>query len=134
MLLSMPGGLEGVKGMVAEFHKRGVRVLFPFMLWDQGTRDPGAPWPGALARLMAEIDADGMNGDTQDGTPLSFSLAAEATGHSLVFQPEGPPHDEALSWNLMSWGQYNFDFVPKIDRFRWLEPQHMVNISDRWNR
>jgi len=49
----MPGGLEGVKGMVAEFHKRGVRVLFPFMLWDLGTRDPGAPWPEALTRLMA---------------------------------------------------------------------------------
>jgi iron(II)-dependent oxidoreductase len=133
-LRAMPGGIEGVKGMVADFHRRGVHVLFPFMMWDQGTRDPGAPWPQALARLMAEIGADGMNGDTQDGVPQSFSLAADAAGHPLVFQPEGPPHDEALSWNLMSWGQYAFTFAPKVDRFRWLEPRHMVNISDRWNR
>ncbi len=34
----------------------------------------------------------------------------------------------------MSWGQYDFGFVPKVDRYRWLEPRHMVNISDRWNR
>jgi hypothetical protein len=134
MLRTLPGGVLGVKGMIADFHRRGVRVLFPFMMWDQGTHDPGAPWPQALTQLMAEIGADGMNGDTQDGVPLSFSLAAEATGHPLAFQPEGPPDDEGLSWNLMSWGQYAFDFVPKVDRFRWLEPRHMVNISDRWNR
>ena len=28
-------------------------ALFPFMLWDHGTRDPGAPWPQALARVRA---------------------------------------------------------------------------------
>jgi gamma-glutamyl hercynylcysteine S-oxide synthase len=36
----------------------------------------------------------------------------------------------------MTWGQYSgqFSFVPGVDRFRWLETRHMVNISDRWNR
>jgi len=134
MLLSMPGGLDGVRGMVADFHRRGVRVLFPFMMWDHGTRDPGAPWAQALARLMADIGADGMNGDTQDGVPLTFSTAAEQIGHPLAFQPELPFADEALAWNVMSWGQYTFDAVPKVDRYRWLEPRHMVNISDRWAR
>ncbi|MGA2870092.1 MAG: hypothetical protein ABSF34_13160, partial [Verrucomicrobiota bacterium] len=55
MIRSMPGGVAGVKQMVAEFHKRGVRVLFPMMMWDQGTRDPGKSWPDAIAGLMAEI-------------------------------------------------------------------------------
>lgn len=133
-LLGMPGGLEGVKGMVADFHRRHVRVLFPFMLWDHGTREPDAPWPEALTRLMAEIGADGMNGDTQDGVPLSFVAAADRTGHPLAFQPEFPLPDEDLSWNTMSWGYYAFEAVPKIDRYRWLEPRHMVNVSDRWGR
>jgi iron(II)-dependent oxidoreductase len=84
MVLSMPGGLEGVRGMVADFHRRGVKILFPFMLWDHGTRDPGVPWAQALARLMADIGADGMNGDTQDGVPLTFSTAAEQIGHPLA--------------------------------------------------
>jgi formylglycine-generating enzyme required for sulfatase activity len=136
MIRSMPGGVAGVKQMVADFHKRGVGVLFPMMMWDQGTRDPGKPWPDAIAELMKEIDADGINGDTQDGVPLAFSLAADKVGHPLAFEPEGGPSDEALAWNVMGWGQYGgqFDFVPGVDKYRWLEPRHMVHISDRWNR
>ena len=136
MIRSMPGGIEGLRAMVADFHRRNVRVLFPMMMWDQGTRDSGKSWPQTIAELMKEIGADGINGDTQDGVPLAFSQAADAVGHTLVFEPEGGPSDEALAWNLMTWGQYGgqFGFIPGVDRFRWLETRHQVNISDRWNR
>ncbi len=134
MIRSMPGGIPGVRQMISDFHRRGVRVLFPMMMWDQGTRDPGMPWPDAIASLTAEIGADGINGDTQDGVPLAFSMAADKVGHPLVFEPEGGPSDEALAWNVMTWGQYQYPFVPMIDRYKWLEPRHMVNISDRWKR
>ena len=33
----------------------------------------------------------------------------------------------------MTWGQYSFPFIPMVDRYKWLETRHMVNISDRWN-
>ena len=134
MIRSMPGGIPGVKQMIADFHRRGVRVLFPMMMWDQGTRDPGLPWPDAIASLMAEIGADGINGDTQDGVPLAFSLAADKIGHPLAFEPEGGPSDEALAWDVMTWGQYQFPFAPLVDKYKWLETRHMVNISHRWNR
>jgi formylglycine-generating enzyme required for sulfatase activity len=136
MIRAMPGGIAGVKQMIADFHRRHVRVLFPMMMWDQGTRDPGLPWPQAIAELMKEIGADGINGDTQDGVPVAFSLAADQSGHALAFEPEGSPSDEALAWNPMTWGQYGgqYGFIPGVDRYRWLEPRHMVNISDRWNR
>ncbi len=134
LVRSMPGGVAGVKQMVADFHRRGVRVLFPMMMWDQGTRDPGMSWPDSIASLMAEIGADGINGDTQDGVPLAFSLAADKLNHPLVFEPEGGPSDEALAWNVMTWGQYSYPFVPMVDKYKWLEPRHMVNISDRWKR
>jgi formylglycine-generating enzyme required for sulfatase activity len=134
LIRSMPGGVAGVREAIADFHKRGVRVLFPMMMWDQGTRDLGEPWPQAIAELMAELGADGINGDTQDGVPLAFSTASDKVGHPLVFEPENGPSDEALAWNLMTWGQYNFPFVPLVDKYKWLEPRHMVNISDRWNR
>jgi len=134
LIRSMPGGVAGVKQMVADFHRHGVRVLFPMMMWDQGTGAPGKSWPDAIAGLMAEIGADGINGDTQDGVPLAFSIAADKVGHPLVFQPEGGPSDEAVAWNVMTWGQYQFPFVPMVDKYKWLEPRHMVNISDRWKR
>jgi len=132
MVASMPGGIEGVRQMVADFHRHGVRVLFPMMMWDEGTHRPDKPWPQAIAGLMKEIGADGVNGDTQDGVPLGFVTAAEAVGHPLAFEPEGSPSDEALSWDVMTWGQYQFPFIPMVDRYKWLEPRHMVNISDRW--
>lgn len=134
MIRSMPGGTEGVRQMVADFHRKGVHVFFPMMMWDQGTADPDKSWPDAIAALMKEIDADGINGDTQEGVPLAFSLAADKVGHPLVFEPENGPHDEGLSWNVMTWGQYQFQFVPTVDRYRWLEPRHQVNIQGRWNR
>ncbi|WP_446742888.1 formylglycine-generating enzyme family protein [Silvibacterium acidisoli] len=134
MVASMPGGVEGVKQMVADFHRRGVKVLFPIMMWDQGTRDPGKDWYTATAEFMKSIDADGVNGDTQDGVPLAFSLAADKAGHPLVFEPENGPADEGLAWNVMTWGQYDFQFAPTVDKYRWLEPRHQVNIQGRWNR
>ncbi len=134
MIRAMPGGVPGVKQMIADFHRRSVHVLFPMMMWDQGTRDSGIPWTEAIAGLMAEIGADGINGDTQDGVPLAYSLAADKTGHPLAFEPEGGPSDEALAWNVLTWGQYQYPFVPMIDKYKWLESRHMVNISDRWKR
>src|SRR5580698_9938511 len=134
MVRSMPGGVEGVRQMVTDFHRRGVRVLFPIMMWDEGTRDAGKSWPDAIAEFMKEIGADGINGDTQDGVPLAFSTAADKVGHPLVFEPEDGPSDEALAWNVMTWGQYKFQFAPTVDKYRWLEPRHQVNIQGRWNR
>jgi gamma-glutamyl hercynylcysteine S-oxide synthase len=132
MVESLPGGIDGVRKMVEDFHRRGVRVLFPMMMWDQGTHPPDKDWPDAVARLMKAIDADGVNGDTQDGVPLGFSLAAEKAGHPLAFEPEEGPSDEGLAWNVMTWGQYQFPFLPMVDRYKWIETRHMVNISDRW--
>ena len=134
MIRCMPGGVAGVRQMIADFHKRGVRVLFPMMMWDQGTRKPDKSWPEEIADLMKEIGADGINGDTQDGVPRAFSEAADRIGHPLAFQPEGGPHDEAVTYDVLTWGQYKFPVVPRVDRYKWLETRHMVNISDRWNR
>ena len=49
-------------------------MLFPMMMWDEGTHEPVQPWPDAIAALMKEIGADGINGDTQDGVPSAFRL------------------------------------------------------------
>jgi len=134
LLQDMPGGVAGLRQMVADFHRRHVRVLFPIMLWDQGTRDVGTTNWDATTRAMAEIGADGINGDTLGGVPRVFRMASDAAGHPLALEPEGGPPDEALAWNNLTWGYWKYPFVPMISKYKWLEPRHMVNVCDRWNR
>jgi iron(II)-dependent oxidoreductase len=131
----MPGGVPALRKMVEDFHRRGVRVLFPAMPWDTGTRDPGVPHWTATAQLMAEIGADGVNGDTFAGVPRAYRTASDETGHPVAFEPEGAPEaDEGLMWNNMNWSNFRFTFAPAVPKQKWLEPRHMINISDRWAR
>jgi formylglycine-generating enzyme required for sulfatase activity len=154
----MPGGIDGIRQMVADFHRRGVRVLFPVMLWDQGTRDVGKLEASALAEELTAVGADGVNGDTMIAMPRQFRAESDKTGHPLAFEPEHLTEDEALAYNNMNWAQavpalcspctgqpaqatpsmfpsrlgaYEPEYV---DKYKWLEPRHMVNISDRWQR
>jgi gamma-glutamyl hercynylcysteine S-oxide synthase len=134
LLRALPGGVVGVKQMVADFHRRNVKVFFPIMLWDQGTRDPGEPNWDATAKLMAEVGADGINGDTLHGVPRAFRTASDAIGHPLALEPEDGPDREALAWNNLTWGYWDYPEVPWVSLYKWLEPRHMVNVCDRWNR
>ena len=135
LLRDMPGGTAALRQMIADFHRRGVRVLFPTMPWDVGTREEPLAPPATLARLMAEIGADGVNGDTFAGVPRAYRAASDATGHPLAFEPEGyPSSDEMLNWDSLSWGYWKYPDIPSISRGKWLEPRHMVNVCDRWNK
>ncbi len=144
----MPGDITGIKQMVADFHKRGVRVLFPIMLWDQGTRQEGRNEYEVLAENLAAVGADGVNGDTMNVVPRMFRIASDKTGHPLAFEPEHLSVDEGLAYNNMNWGQATIPpattggegagrgaaNVPFVAKYKWLEPRHMTNISDRWQR
>jgi hypothetical protein len=109
----LPGGIPALRQMVDDFHRRHVRVFFPTMPWDTGTRDIGKPYWEAAAELMAEIGGDGMNGDTFDGIPHAYRSASDQTGHPVVLEPEGSPKaDEMLMWNNQSWATGNIRSRP----------------------
>lgn len=124
-LRDMPGGIEGVRQVVAAFHRRGVHVFFPETPWDMGTRFEGVPDWTAQAQLMKAVGADGLMGDTLDGMPHAYLKASEAAGRPLALHPEGIPPDETLAWNEMTWGYWSYPFVPMISRYKWLERRHM---------
>jgi len=130
----MPGGVPALRQVVADFHRRGVKVFIPTMPWDAGTREIGMPEWQATAELAAEIGADGVNGDTFEGLPRAYRTASDATGHPVVFQPELAPSDEGLMWNNLSWAYWSYGFMPTVSRLKWLEPRHMVQLCDRWAR
>jgi iron(II)-dependent oxidoreductase len=130
----LPGGIPALHAMVEAFHRRGVHVLFPVMLWDHGTHSEGiSDWDEA-AKIMAQIGADGINGDTLGGFPRAFRDASDKTGHPLVLEPEGYPRSlEMFAYNNMSWGYWRFPFPALVSQGKLFEPRHMINVSDRWN-
>jgi hypothetical protein len=132
----LPGGLAGLKQVVVDFHRRGVRVFIPTTPWDSGTKPTGTTHWDAIVRLAAAIGADGVNGDTYSGVPRAFLETADAIAHPLVFQPEAVPlADEGLMWNLQSWSKrVPTEVVPAVSKLKWLEPRHMINIENRWGR
>ena len=137
LVRDLPGGIAGVKAMVEGFHRRGVRVLFPYNPWDRGTRpDPVPDWE-ALAGLMADVGADGVNADTMGAVPPAFRTASDRTGHPIAFEPENGANgdlDLAIAWNNLTWGYWKYPFEPMISKNKWLESRHMVHVCDRWSR
>lgn len=133
MLRDMPGGIEGIRAMVDDFHRRGVRVLFPAMPWEAGARVEGKPLAEAAVQLFKQVGADGVNGDTMTGIPIDFRRAADAIGYPLVLEPECWFQDLAMvQWNNMSWGYFKYQPVPVVSRYKWIEPRHMINVCERW--
>ncbi|MYN47190.1 SUMF1/EgtB/PvdO family nonheme iron enzyme [Pseudoduganella sp. FT93W] len=133
MLRDLPGGIAATRQMVQDFQRLGVRVFFPTLPWDGGSRDPGLAPAEATARLMAEIGADGINGDTMNGLPHSYAEAAARSAHPLVLEPElSFKEDAMLAYNLHSWAYWDASLVPLVSKWKWLEPRHMVHVSDRW--
>jgi len=129
----LPGGIPAVKAMIEDFHKRGVRVLFPVTAWDQGTHQSSDPLWVVLNKEIAAVGADGINGDTLNGVPQVVSEVAGQMHHPIAVEPEtGLDADEQIAWNIMSWGYWHYDFTPAISRYKWLDSRHMVNICNRW--
>lgn len=136
LAFDLPGGIEGLRGAVASFHRRGVRVFLPTMPWDHGTREPERNDWETIAELVAAVGADGINGDTYNGVPRAFFDACVAAGRPAVLQPESTiSAEEQLIWNVQSWGKKApNEVVPPVAKFKWLEPRHMINYENRWGR
>lgn len=137
LVSALPGGIDGLKGAVADFHRRGVKVFLPTMPWDNGTRDGGAPDWERMADIVSATGADGINGDTYSGVPLAYHEACAARGRPVVLEPETTAQagDHILRWNLQSWTKRVPDeSIPTVLKLKWLEPRHIVNIENRWSR
>ena len=125
--------------MIADFHRRGVRVLV-----SDDDVGPGHTRAGKiLARRNCFPDGRDRRGWDQRrhagrSAAGAYAEAAERIGHPLAFQPEGGPPDQAMHWNVMTWGQYKFPFAPRVDRYKWLETtaygEHLGSLESRQDR
>eukprot|EP01052_Picozoa_sp_SAG31_P010929 SAG31_NODE_608_length_13576_cov_23.757290_9_plen_292_part_00 len=124
--------------MVAQFHARGVRVLWPNFVWDTQTRPEGATQAEALTQLVVSMGADGINGDTMDGLNYSFwsgglqngkGLALEAQSMGRRNVPEGWTN---VTFNVNSWAEnWNYQRAPLVSTFKLLDSRHTPSITER---
>lgn len=130
----LPGGLDGLAGVVARFHKVDVRVFVAFNPWDVGTRREPVSDEQALADLVARIQADGVFLDTMAQGDSSLRRALSEAGSNAVFETELPLPVEGIPHNQLSWAQwFPFEHVPGVQRDRWLERRHMTHAIQRWH-
>jgi gamma-glutamyl hercynylcysteine S-oxide synthase len=140
LLRDLPGGIPALGQMVEKFHSHNVKVFFPIIAWDSGTREEGTvPWI-AIAQLLKDIGADGVNFDTLDSIPAAFRKASDAAGHPLALEPQFDIRDETLAWSNIGWNDWvtwegkEYPLVPMVSKTKWWEPRHMVNVTDRFTR
>jgi gamma-glutamyl hercynylcysteine S-oxide synthase len=140
LLRDMPGGIPALRKVVQQFHKHSVKVFFPFLTWDTGTRQEGAFAWEAVSQLLKDIGADGLNFDTLGSVPAEFRLASDLSTHTLALEPQFDPQDGSLAWSNIAWNDWvaweakQYPFVPMVSRTKWLEPRHAVNVTDRFTR
>lgn len=150
---ALPGGLDGVRALTTDFKNRGVRVLWAYNPWDNGTRSEGEPHWTTLARLLKETGGDGFNGDTMTMHFREFWDAGVSIGYPFAGEMElwggarpaadklGPRADswESFNWATMGWGYFNNDTgaytrAPGVDKLKWLDGRHMTHVCNRWAR
>lgn len=140
LLRDLPGGIPGLQKLVADFHRHGVKVFFPILAWDSGTRHESAEPSVAIVSLLKQIGADGINFDTLESVPAGFRDAATAANVPLVFEPQFEIRDDSIAWSVLGWNDWvtwedvPYPVTPMVSRSRWLEPRHMVNVTDRFTR
>lgn len=137
LMRDLPGGVAGLKRLVASFHERGVKVFFPVVVWDLGTRESELSRAAEADLILRQIGADGINLDTLDSAPDDArDLSLKEPG--IALEPQFDPQNASLSASPISWNDWvlwddqAYPFVPRVSRVKWLEPRHQVLLTDRY--
>jgi formylglycine-generating enzyme len=129
----MPGGLEGLRGVVDQLHQRGIRAMLDFNPWDRATRREPAPDHVALAELVGALDADGLYLDTLAEAAADLRLMLDEVKPGVVFESQSFTPLDRIADHHMSWAEvYQDATVPGVLRNAWFERRHMMHVVHRW--
>lgn len=125
---ALPGGIEGLRRLVADFHRHGVRCQLNYVPWDRPDEDHLAP----LLELVEASGADGVYGDTMRGFPAAWNAGLERIRPGLALSSEGSPLPAAAADGLTGcWGQNLLPVPPAIPLVRFADGRHCVRLVDR---
>lgn len=144
MLRSMPGGMMGLKQVVDDFHRCGVKVFITYNPWDLDTHRPKNNDFIELANAINESGADGIYLDTWKSSKGVISIfevensirdEVKKLGKSIAFATEILPDLKDLYGTdalTSSWGQeiHPFNYTD-LSHQKWLMPEHKQHYIKR---
>jgi formylglycine-generating enzyme len=127
--------VPGLRELVGELQRQGLRVFLDYNPWDVGTRRTGRPDPVELTALVSDVDADGVFLDTlKEGDPELVG-ALRGLGRPVALEGESRLPLAAMGEHALSWAQWFADSpVPGVLRAHWFDRRHMLHATRRWNR
>jgi len=142
-----PGGREELRRLSRRARERGVRVFLPYLPWDQSAESQGGscePAEQALARLVSDVEADGVFLDTLSAISPSFRVALDQARPGVVFCSEGRVKGQAFEIITGSWDETSMargvrrgnwsaapEPMPSVNLWRFLFPDHRFFVLNR---
>jgi hypothetical protein len=127
--------VPGLGDLVAEFQRRGVRVLVDYNPWDTGTRRELCSDPSTLAELASDLGVDGVFLDTMREGGRDLVAALQSLNPPPVLEGESRVPLDRIAEHEMSWAQWFADSTaPGVMAAHWFDRRHMQHHTRRWNR
>ena len=125
----------GLKELVSDLHRLGLKVFLDYNPWDVGTRRMTRSDADEFAALVGELDADGVFLDTlKEGDP-KFTRALQRVKPEIAFEGESRLPMARIGDHALSWAQWFADTrAPGVLRAHLFERRHMMHHTRRWNR
>lgn len=144
---ALPGGREGLKQVVDDFHRNGVKVFITYNPWDLDTRRPENNDFKELAKIIDQTGADGIFLDTWKSAKGSISIFDVQTSlrqeiakylRTVAFSSEILPEFKDLAGSdaiTCSWGQeidpYHYT---DLSHQKWLMATHKQHYIKRMTK
>ncbi len=128
-----PGGLKGLRAVVEELHRAGVRAYLDYNPWDLHTRREAKSDGDALGEIVAALGVDGIFIDTMKQGAADFRSKLDAVRPGVVLEGEITLPMERIADHHMEWGQGFVDSeAPGVVRNKWFERRHQLHHVSRW--
>lgn len=142
----LPGGRAALRAMAERAHTRGARLFVPYLPWDRSHEHHGRTAPSdaeELARLIVDVDADGVFLDTLGMITPEFRQTIDAAKPGVAFCSELRTQGKALEIVTSCWEQsYTRDglqgnwsaapeTMPMVDLWRFVLPEHRLFVINR---
>lgn len=131
------GGIDGLKKVVSEFHKNGVKVFFSYTPWDIDTKRSEYSDAENWAKTIDSVDGDGLFFDTWSNVE-NFRDELDKYKKGISIHTEGRPSLQNIQTYYAvtsSWGQKLAKYDNNgISRMKWFNPEHIQWTISRWTQ